>query len=111
MTFTLLSLSGSTRDSTGKSHAQSDECEDNDDAHHNRALERTSIEVLFVRLAELLTAVPYQSCRNQEQDEWATDATRVADHHLGVSLEHDDHDDWNSEDDRPDTFNKSSMIL
>jgi len=49
----------------------------------------------------LVSCVPDQGQRNEEQDKGAADATCVRDEFLRVLLEKDNYDDWDRYDDAP----------
>ena len=72
---------------------------------------RTSVHVFFVIIAELLSTICCQRDGNQEEDEWPANATSVRNHDLRVSLEHHNDNNWDSEDDRPDTFDATLVII
>ena len=105
------SLAGCASGGTVKGHEECDGGEGADEDHEPALLVRAPIEVLLVVVAQLLAPIPRQRHWDEEQDEWSADATGVRDHDLGVSLEHDDDNDGDSEDDRPDALHTALMVL
>ena len=96
---------------TVQGHKQGDKGEDNHHVDKSLALVWASVEVFLVLRAKLLSAVENESDRDQEQDEWSTNTASVRDHDLWVTDKHYNDDDWDSEDDRPESLDTSLMIL
>ena len=94
-----------------ESHEKSDDCEGGDDVDEPHGLEGTRIEVVFVGFTELLPSIQDERDGDQEQDEGAADSACVRDHNLWVALEHHNNNHGDSEDDGPDTLDKTAVVF
>ncbi len=93
------SLACGARSCADKGHDESKDGKNYDNPDQICSLVRTRIKVVFIQIAQFLSSIHDKSNRDQEQNEWSTNASSVRDHNLWVSFEHDDDDDGDNEDD------------
>ena len=90
----LVSLASRSSYCTVEGHEEGEESKDTYEDHKNFAFVGTGVNVVIVEFAQLLPSVPRQCNRDQKQDERTADASRVRDHYLRVTNDHDDGDYW-----------------
>ena len=105
------SLSCATCDDADHHESQRHNGENEDQNRPDYALEWTCIEVIFSLAETIISAIRDEGHREQEQDESSTDSTSVCQQYLRILEEADEEENWNWEDNWPETFHETAVIL